>query len=103
MTNKRNLPVLTDEEMAEKIRKSIENGERRVKVGDRVQYCGYGAWGAKGVIIREKEKTLYYSKWERQGEDQYCLCYLVRYDLSDGRTVENVARPQDLILLENEE
>jgi hypothetical protein len=55
------------------------------------------------VIIREKEKTLYYSKWERQGEDQYCLCYLVRYDLSDGRTVENVARPQDLILLESEE
>ena len=30
MTNKRNLPVLTDEEMAEKIRKSIENGERRM-------------------------------------------------------------------------
>ena len=32
MTNKRNLPVLTDEEMAEKIRKSIENGERRMKL-----------------------------------------------------------------------
>ena len=74
-----------------------------MKVGDRVQYYGYGVWGAKGVITREKEKTLYYSKWERQGEDQYCLCYLVRYDLSDGRTVENVARPQDLILLENED
>jgi len=30
MTNKRNLPVLTDEEMAEKICESIENGERRM-------------------------------------------------------------------------
>ena len=74
-----------------------------MKVGDRVQYYNFGILGAKGVIVREKEKTLYYSKWERQGEDQYCLCYLVRYDLPNGTTVENVARPQELILLENEE
>ena len=47
MTNKRNLPVLTDEEMAEKIRKSIENGERRMSdnrpktyKGKQVEYRG---------------------------------------------------------------
>tara|TARA_Y100000034_G_C6693561_1_gene305506 strand:- start:27 stop:251 length:225 start_codon:yes stop_codon:yes gene_type:complete len=74
-----------------------------MKVGDKVQYCGYGIFGAKGVIIREKEKTLYYSKWERTNEDQYCMCYLVEYTLSNGQTVKNVARPQDLKLLESEE
>lgn len=30
-----------------------------MKVGDKVQYCGYGTFGATGEIIREKEKTLY--------------------------------------------
>ena len=35
-----------------------------MKVGDKVQYCGYDTLGATGEIIREKEKTLYYSKWE---------------------------------------
>ena len=53
-------------------------------------------------IIREKEKTLYYSKWEREGDDRYCMCYLVRYTMPNGKTVDNVARPEDLKLLENE-
>ena len=74
-----------------------------MKVGNKVQYCGHGVLGAKGVIVREKEKTLFYSKWERPDGDQYCMCYLVEYTLSNGQTVKNVARPQDLKLLENEE
>ena len=40
MTNKRNLPVLTDEEMAEKIRKSIENGERRMSYKASMEMIG---------------------------------------------------------------
>ena len=74
-----------------------------MKLGDKVQYCCYGVLGAKGVIIREKERTLYYSEWEREAEDRYCECYLVRYTLSNEQTIENVARPQDLKLLENAE
>ena len=72
-----------------------------MKVGDKVQYCGYGVLGAKGTIIKEKESTLYYTVWEREGDDRYCDCYLVRYSLSNGQTVENIARPQDLKLLES--
>ena len=74
-----------------------------MKVGDKVQYCGYDTLGATGEIIREKEKTLYYSKWEREGDDRYCMCYLVRYTMPNGKTINNVARPEDLKLLENEE
>lgn len=74
-----------------------------MKVGDKVQFCGYNILGAIGEIIREKEKTLYYSNLEREGDDRYCMCYLVRYTLSNGKTVDNVARPEDLKLLENEE
>ena len=75
-----------------------------MKVGDKVQYCGYGTLGATGEIIREKEKTLYYSKWERGGGvGRYCMCYLVRYTTPNGKTINNVARPEDLKLMENEE
>lgn len=74
-----------------------------MKVGDKVQFRGYGAWGAKGVIIREKESTLYYSKHEREESDRYRECYLVRYILPDGSTIENIARPEDLKVLECEE
>ena len=74
-----------------------------MKVGDKVQFCGYGIDGAKGEIIREKEKTLYYSSLEREGDDRYCMCYLVRYTMPNGKTVDNVARPEDLKLMENEE
>ena len=74
-----------------------------MKVGDKVQYCGYGTLGATGEIIREKEKTLYYSKWEREGDDRYCMCYLVRYTMPNGKTINNVARPEALKLLENDE
>jgi len=70
-----------------------------MKVGDNVQYCVYGIFGAIGVIIREKEKTLYYSNLEREGDDRYCMCYLVRYTMPNGKTVDNVARPEDLKLL----
>lgn len=74
-----------------------------MKVGDKVQFCGYGILGAIGEIIREKEKTLYYSNLERECDDRYCMCYLVRYTMPNGKTVDNVARPEDLKLLENEE
>ena len=96
MKDKRILPVLTDEEMGKKVLAAL-------KVGDKVQYCGYDTLGATGEIIREKEKTLYYSKWEREGDDRYCMCYLVRYTMPNGKTVDNVARPEDLKLMENEE
>ena len=72
-----------------------------MKVGDKVQYCGHGILGACGVIIREKKKTAYYSELMHDG-DRYVDCYLVRYTLSNGSTVDNIARPQDLILLEKE-
>jgi hypothetical protein len=74
-----------------------------MKVGDKVQYCGYGILGAIGEIICDKEKVLYYSSFEREGDDRYCMCYLVRYTMPNGQTVDNIARPEDLKLLENED
>ena len=54
-----------------------------MKVGDRVQYSEYDIKGARGKIIKK--------------------AYLVRYELPDGRVVENFALPEHLRLLESEE
>jgi hypothetical protein len=53
-----------------------------MKVGDKVQYTEYGKEGAKGVIV---EKAFY-----------------VRYELPDGRIVENFALPENLTLVNKE-
>ena len=64
MTNKRNLPVLTDEEMAEKIRKSIENGERRMSDNRPKTYKGKQVEYRGEISDREpftgKEEGIYY-------------------------------------------
>ena len=53
-----------------------------MKVGDKVQYIGYGIEGAKGVIVKK--------------------AFYVRYELPDGRIVENFALPENLTLVNKE-
>tara|TARA_R110002074_G_scaffold52743_1_gene132928 strand:- start:124 stop:333 length:210 start_codon:yes stop_codon:yes gene_type:complete len=66
-----------------------------MKVGDYVQFCP-GVRGAKGFIIRQEPKALYY-KDSTTGEIGFC--FVVRYILPGGRVVENLAPPEYLKLL----
>ena len=66
-----------------------------MKVGDYVQYHS-GIGGAKGIIIRQEPKALYYK--DNTG-DEIGFCFVVRYILPGGRVVENLAPPEYLKLL----
>ena len=67
-----------------------------MKVGDYVQFCS-GVRGAKGIIIRQEPKAMYYKDAGIYSDIGFC--FVVRYILPGGRVVENLAPPEYLELL----